>query len=482
MRLRTASAILALLALYPGTRVGQGLLTPPSPSAPENQHGARVIPSSEAVVHPDAAGIAPLPDIPEVAHAAPERSSAPIENAALVGAHHPAAEALPDDGLPVETAGGADSTPQHEERVLVVTRGDTLAGLLDDAGVDSGEANAAIARLVRHIRPTALRPGDEIAIRLSTDAEPSLLEIEIEPEPGRIVRAYRTPDGSWADEETLAPRSRFLVRAEGTVDGGLFPAVTTAGVPAGMALSLIRILSHQVDFQRDLQPGDSFSILFDRIRASDGEILGHGQILHASLTLSGRTLEVWRHKNRQGDSGWYDDQGRSLRRSFLRTPLDGARISSGFGRRTHPVLGYTRMHQGIDFAAPTGTPVYAAADGVVASAKREGGYGLMVRINHANGVQTRYAHLSRFGRTVAAGRRVRQGAIIGHVGSTGMSTGPHLHYEIAVNGRAVNPANHVQPPVRLAGAELSAFRARQRHLTRLASGFTSGTELALASD
>lgn len=470
MRLRTASAILALLALYPASRIGQALLAPSSPPI-QDGGAAGYAPSAEPSGAPaDDTGAAP-------AHSSPAE---PIEAARGADLRDP--QGAPEGDLPVETVEVPEHAPQHEERIIVVARGDTLAGLLDDAGVGSAEAHAAIHRLARHIRPTAIRPGDELAIRLSTDPEPSLIEIEIEPEPGRVVRAYRTPDGSWADEETLTPRSRFLVKAEGVVDGGLFPAVTGAGVPAGMALSLIRILSHQVDFQRDLQPGDSFSILFDRIRADDGKILGHGQILHASLTLSGRTLEVWRHKNRQGDIGWYDGQGRSLRRSFLRTPLDGARISSGFGRRTHPILGYTRMHQGIDFAAPTGTPVYAAGDGVVASAKREGGYGLMVRINHANGVQTRYAHLSRFGRNIAAGRRVRQGTIIGHVGSTGMSTGPHLHYEVAVNGRTVDPARHVQPPVRLAGAELSAFRARQQRLTRLVSSFSDRNELALASD
>jgi murein DD-endopeptidase MepM/ murein hydrolase activator NlpD len=371
---------------------------------------------------------------------------------------------------------------EPEQRILVVERGDTLAGLLDEAGIESGEAHAAIVSIARHFRPSTLRPGNEVAIRLSAGETPALVEIELEPEPGLTIRATRQADGSWDDEQALAPRSRFLVRADGVVDGGLFPAMTAAGVPAGMTLSLIRILGHQVDFQRDLKPGDSFSILFDRYRDGDGDLLGHGQILSATLTLSGRRLEVWRHKTRSGETGWYDRQGRSLRRSFLRTPLDGARISSGFGRRNHPILGYTRMHQGIDFAAPSGTPVYAAGEGTIISAKRERGYGLIVRIRHANGVQTRYAHLSRFGRNIASGRRVRQGSVIGAVGSTGMSTGPHLHYEVVVNGQAVNPARHIQPAAQLAGSDLTAFRARQRNLARLAASFDMSNEVALASD
>lgn len=474
MRLRPAIAVLALLALYPASKVGH-LLLPVATTAPEEDTPAASDAFAEAVT--------PTEELAPTAGSdgfLTETPSAALQHAALTEPTQQETAPASAGDTAAEPTEEPDTEPQ--QRVLVVSRGDTLAGLLDEAGIDSAEAHAAIERLSRHFRPTALRPGDEIAIRLTAGDTPSLIEIEIEPQPGRTVRVTQRPDGSWTDEETLAERSRFLVRAEGTVDGGLFPAMTRAGVPAGMTLSLIRILGHQVDFQRDLKPGDRFAILFDRFRDGEGTVLGHGQILTATLTLSGRKLEVWRHRGGNGDTEWYDEQGRSLRRSFLRTPLDGARVSSGFGRRSHPVLGYNRMHQGIDFAAPTGTPVYAAGDGTIVSAKREGGYGFIVRIRHANGVQTRYAHLSRFARNIAAGRPVRQGAVIGMVGSTGMSTGPHLHYEIAVNGRAVNPASHVQPPVRLAGADLAAFRARQRTLTRLAARFGTTDEVALASD
>lgn len=376
----------------------------------------------------------------------------------------------------------ADPEPVSEERVLVVRPGDTLARLLDSAGIDDTAAATAIASLATLYRPTALRPGDEVALRLTTSDPAALLEIEVEPEPGRTIRTRRTADGTWRAEEVVAPRQRFIARAEGTVDGGLFPAMTRAGLPAGLALSLIRILGHQVDFQRDLQPGDRFSILFERFRDSEGDILGHGQMLSARLHLSNRVIEIWRHKSARGETDWFDRDGRSLRRSFLRTPLDGARISSGFGMRSHPVLGFNRMHQGIDFAAPTGTRVFAAADGTVVSARREGGYGLMVRLRHANGVETRYAHLSRFARGLTPGRRVRQGDVIGAVGSTGLSTGPHLHYEVAVAGRTVNPARHVQQATRLGGAELAAFRTRQRNLDSLAASLGTRQEVALAAD
>lgn len=477
MRLRPAIASFALFSLFPAAGIG-----PSFPSRPALQ-------SSEAI-----APEVPLPGAPATLLAsaavgtveqAGDQAGTGTTEASLTDAE--ATDEVSDGdavatGVEVAPEQAAEAEPRPEQRILVVSRGDTLAGLLDDAGVDDGEAHAAIRGLAEHFRPTTLRPGDEIAIRLQPGDPASLLEIEVEPQPGRTVRAARQDDGTWRAEETIAPRSRYLVRAEGTVDGGLFPAMTNAGLPAGLALSLIRILGHQVDFQRDLQPGDRFSVLFDRFRLTDGDVLGHGQILQATLTLSGRELTVWRYKDRQGHYGWYDSGGRSLRRSFLRTPLDGARISSRFGMRSHPVLGYNRMHRGIDFAAPSGTPIYAAADGVVVSAKRERGYGLIVRIRHAGGVETRYAHMSRFGRGIRAGRAVRQGAVIGAVGSTGMSTGPHLHYEVAVRGQAVNPARHVQPATRLAGADLNAFRARQRALERVAADLHAREEVAMAPD
>ncbi|WP_198376596.1 M23 family metallopeptidase [Neoroseomonas rubea] len=376
----------------------------------------------------------------------------------------------------------AQSAEQPQQRLIIVRPGDTLARLLDGAGIDDAEAHAALSRLATLFPPSGLRPGDEVALRLAPEPASSLLEIEVEPSPGRTIRAIRQPDGSWKAEETLAPRTRFLVRAEGSVSGGLFPAMTEAGVPPGLALSLIRILGHQVDFQRDLQPGDRFSILFERFRDSEGDILGHGQVLKAELRLSGRRLAIWRHRDRRGSVDWYDQNGQSLRRAFLRTPLDGARISSRFGMRNHPILGYTGMHRGIDFAAPTGTPVYAAADGVVAFAGVSGGYGRIVRLRHAGNVETRYAHLSRFGRGITPGRRVRQGDVIGAVGSTGLSTGPHLHYETLVAGRHVNPARHIERTIRLAGADLTAFRARQRDLDRTASRIGARDEIALAAE
>lgn len=381
--------------------------------------------------------------------------------------------------VPLHAAPGQAPPATTTERMLVVRPGDTLAELLAGAGVEPGEIEAAIVAIRPLFSPRALRPGQEVAIRLDPARDDALVELEIEHAPGRSIHA-RLRDGRWQAEEEVEPQRRHLAIVSGGVEGGLYPAVTAAGLPPALALSLIRALGHRVDFQRDLQRGDRFTVLFERFRDEAGALLRHGRVLHVELVLSGRRLAWWRHEVEDGAADWFDERGESLSRAFLATPLDGARVSSGFGMRRHPVLGFTRMHRGTDFAAPSGTPVFAAADGTVLSARAERGYGRIVRLRHADGVETRYAHLSRFARGLAAGRRVRQGDVIGRVGSTGLSTGPHLHYEVIVAGQPTNPARHRARAVRLAGRELAAFQAARLRLSAQVAAMGQRTEIAMA--
>jgi murein DD-endopeptidase MepM/ murein hydrolase activator NlpD len=365
------------------------------------------------------------------------------------------------------------------ERTVTVRRGDTLAELLDGAGVDRQEAQSALAALAPRFPPRALAIGQEVTMRLSPGRD--LARMEIETAPGRLLVLTRAGQG-WVVEEQVTPRRRHLARVEAAILGGVFPSLVRAGLPAPLVQELVRALGHEVDFQRDIQPGDRIAVVVERLRAPDGELLGHGQPLHVAITLSGRVLELWRHADASGEPAWFRADGRPLAGGFLRTPLDGARLTSGFGMRRHPVLGFSRRHEGLDFAAPTGTPVYAASDGVVATAGAERGYGRTVRLRHAGGVETVYAHLSRIARGLRPGERVRQGEVIGNVGSTGLSTGPHLHYEIRMAGRAQDPAQVALPagePLR--GGALAAFQDRRRVLTRQIAGLSSGrTEVAVA--
>jgi murein DD-endopeptidase MepM/ murein hydrolase activator NlpD len=380
-------------------------------------------------------------------------------------------------------AAAASEPPAEAQRVLTVRRGDTLGELLTSAGVSQAEAHDAIAALAPIFPPRSLAVGQEVGLRLDPDRDNTLLALEIEPAPGRTIALRRQAD-RWVVEEQVTPRQRHLARIEAPIIGGVFLTLTRAGMPAPLTHALIRALSHEVDFQRDIQPGDRIAVAFERLRAPDGDLLGHGQLLHASLTLSGREIAVWRHVEQDGDAAWYHGDGRPLAGGFLRTPLDGARLTSGFGMRRHPVLGFSRRHEGLDFAAPPGTPIYAASDGVVAAARMERGYGRTVRIRHPGGVETVYAHMSRFARNLKPGDRVRQGDVIGAVGSSGMSTGPHLHYEIRLAGRAQDPARAALPAgERLRGAELAAFHDRRRELNRQMAQIASGrTEIALAGD
>ncbi len=362
---------------------------------------------------------------------------------------------------------------------MVVRPGDTLAGILLGAGIDRAVVHGVVGATATLFPPRSLRQGQEVAVTLDAARDDALVAMEVNAAPGRTIRA-RLDGERWHAEEVIAPQQRMLAVAAGSIDGGLFPAAVAAGLPPGLALAVVRMMGHQVDFQRDIQPGDNFAILFERFRDTEGGLLGHGRVLHVELELSGRRLAYWRHEGRDGSADWYDEQGNSLRRTFLRTPLDGARISSGFGPRNHPVLGFNRFHRGTDFAAPSGTPVYAAANGTVLSARHEGDYGRIVRLRHAAGTETRYAHLSRFARGIGPRKAVRQGDVIGYVGSTGLSTGPHLHYEVVIAGRAVNPAQHVSRPVRLAGREQMAFQAARRALALYAARLAGEAEIAMA--
>lgn len=273
---------------------------------------------------------------------------------------------------------------------------------------------------------------------------------------------------------------KHLVLVQSGIEGSFLRALLSGGVPEPLAHDLIRVLSHELDLQRELRPGDHFAVLFERYRAETGGFLRDGKVLHASFRVSGRELSIWRHETPDGPD-WFDADGRSLRREFLRTPLDGARITSGFGMRQHPISGFTRMHQGVDFAAPVGTPVVAAGDGTVVGVGSRNGYGRTVELRHPGGTETLYAHLSSFAPGLAPGQRVRQGQLIGRVGSTGLSSGPHLHYEISQNGRPMNPATvRSAGGTRLAGPEMAGFQATQRQVQAWLSRIEPMHELAMA--
>jgi murein DD-endopeptidase MepM/ murein hydrolase activator NlpD len=346
-----------------------------------------------------------------------------------------------------------------ERRVVTVGAGDTLLAMLGEAGVPSRQAHAVVDALETVYDPRDLQIGQELTLGLRHDGRSrELVSVRLMPEVDQVVSVRREGEGYTADAAANALEVRhiaagFYIQASLAADAG------NAGVPYEVLHPLIRVFSYSVDFQRDFQPGDEFRILYEREHHADGSLARHGAPLYAELRLGDRALPVYRFETADGVVDYYDPEGQSVRRALMRTPIDGARLSSGYGMRRHPILGYNRMHRGMDFAAPTGTPILAAGDGVIESIGPNSGYGNYIRIRHNNRLSTAYGHMSRFASGLGRGDRIAQGDVIGYVGSTGLSTGPHLHYEVLVEGAQVNPMSVDLPTGRtLEGAELARFR------------------------
>lgn len=376
-----------------------------------------------------------------------------------------------------------DSTAHSsiDRRTLSIGRGDTLMDLLTEAAVPRSEANSAIAALRDVYDPRKLKVGQQVTVLFEPPRGGArrFVGLEFLPDPIRSVSISRKGETGFASSQVEKTVSRTLVAAQGVIRSSLFEAGSAAGVPLSVMMAFIRDYSFDVDFQRDLQPGDGFEILYEKLVTADGKSVGEGDVLYASLTLSGEEMPIYRHKSRDGRIDYYNRDGESIRRALLRTPIDGARITSGFGMRHHPILGFSKMHQGVDFGAPKGTPIYAAGRGVVEMASPFGSYGNYIRIRHNTEIATAYAHLSRFAKDTRRGGRVDQGDIIGYVGTTGRSTGAHLHYEVLKGGRQVNPRSVDLPTgEKLEGRELQAFQQTVRSLDKTFEDNRNGLQLA----
>ena len=221
------------------------------------------------------------------------------------------------------------------------------------------------------------------------------------------------------------------------IKSNLYSAAIGASIEPNIIVEFARIFGFEVDFQRDIRKGDWFEILYERFEDDNNIVKDTGKIIYASMYVNGAEINLYNFKDNK-DTGFYDLKGKSIVKSLMKTPINGARLSSSFGMRKHPILGYNKMHKGTDFAAPSGTPIMASGAGKITRARWCGGGGNCVKIKHNSTYETIYAHMKSFARGIKEGKRVRQGQIIGYVGSTGLSTGPHLHYEVIVNGKKVN--------------------------------------------
>jgi murein DD-endopeptidase MepM/ murein hydrolase activator NlpD len=367
------------------------------------------------------------------------------------------------EDIPMAAVPLAEARPREdfwrEERIQ---RGDTIASLLARLQVDDPKASAYL-RSARHVRSLyQLVPGR--TVRAVTTEKGELLTLRYLNGDGTELVVQKRGEDFFAREEPLETEQRVLM-SSGEIQTSLFAATDAAGLSDGVAVQLADIFSSEVDFHRDLRPGDRFAVVFEGFY-SNGEFVRTGRIVAAEFTNAGRTYRAVYFQDAQGRGGYYTPEGKNMRKTFLRSPLEFSRISSGFSSsRLHPVLNTLRAHKGVDYAAPTGTRVKSTADGYVQFVGRQGGYGNMVVIRHNNGNSTAYGHLSAFAKGLHAGQRVSQGDVIAFVGMTGLATGPHLHYEFRVNGVHQNPLKLAVPPgPPITGDVRTVFEERLRPL------------------
>ena len=454
------------------------------PAAPGTPLQARHEPAPAAALPP-----APTaPDLAKVKRIGPATTPEPEANLAETAAPAP-------EGAPAITLAAAIlplpkqvreelSQPKPVIRTISIGRGDTLMKVMLKAGAERGQAHAAITALSKLHDPRRLQPGQEIKLTFEGQAGEAargrLLDVRLEADIDRSVIARLDGKGGFRAETVIQPLLEASVAARGRIDDSLYRAAEAARVPARVIIDLIRLYSFDVDFQRDIQPGDRFEVLYGVFEDANGAILKHGGVRYARLVVGGKALPLYRFKLPDGEFGYFNDKGESVRKALMKTPVDGARLSSRYGKRRHPILGYTKMHRGVDFAAPRGTPIMAAGDGKVESAGWNGGYGRYVRLRHNSEYKTAYAHMTRIAKGIAKGRRVRQGQIIGYVGSTGRSTGAHLHYEVYRAGRRINPLGLKLPTGRkLTGKQRIAFQKVRSGLDERYGELASAAEIAL---
>ncbi len=349
---------------------------------------------------------------------------------------------------------------------LRVRPGETLLAAVARTGVAPEEARLTVALLSRAFDVAHVRAGLKLqaAVAPRGPATPArLVDLSLRTGPASAVSVSRTASGALTLRETRAVVRDDTAVAAGVIRGSFYESAVRAGVTPTLVAEASRLFARSLDFARDIHGGEGFRLVFDRTADAGGRTVEAGDLLYAEVTADGRARRFYRLAH-DGRVDYVDDLGAAQKPLLLKTPLDGARVTSAFGMRLHPLLGYTRIHPGIDFGAPTGTPVYAAGDGVVEEARWAGGYGHWLKLGHADGWETGYGHLSRYAAGVRPGVPVTQGQVVAYVGSTGLSTGPHLHYEIMHGGAKLNPASVKAPTApsvdRAAAAEFIALKRR----------------------
>ena len=353
--------------------------------------------------------------------------------------------------------------PKYENIDYKIKPGDSLSSILKSYSVKEKEIQK-ISKILNKTNAKNFSQNQTIKLTLENNQNfKEVLNILIPISKSRKLEIFKEiKNNSYATREIVTNLKKRIVLKEGTIKSSLYRSATEESISPNVIIEFARLYGFQIDFQRDIRKNDSFQIIYEVFVDENGKIFENGNILYANLILRGQYNQLYYFQKKNFD-GHYDENGKSVKKALMKTPINGARLSSSFGMRKHPILGYNKMHRGTDFAAPEGTPIMASGDGVIIKAGWCGGGGNCVKIKHNKTYQTVYAHMKNFSNISIPGNRVKQGQIIGYVGSTGLSTGPHLHYEVIENGKKINSQLLKLPP----GKSLEGKNRKQFEIVRI---------------
>ncbi len=353
--------------------------------------------------------------------------------------------------------------PKYENIEYIIKPGDSLVSVLTNFSVNEKDIQK-ISKIFNESNSKNFNQNQTIKLTLeNSEGLKNVLNILIPISKSRKLEIYKEIENSvFATREIVTNLKKRIILKEGIIKSSLYKSATKENISPNIIIEFARLYGFQIDFQRDIRKNDSFQIVYEIYVDENGKVFENGNIIYSNLILRGQYNQLYFFK-KKSHRGHYDENGKSVKKALMKTPINGARLSSAFGMRKHPILGYNKMHRGTDFAAPEGTPIMASGDGVITKAGWCGGGGNCVKIKHNRTYQTVYAHMKNFSNIAIPGNRVKQGQIIGYVGSTGLSTGPHLHYEVIENGKKINSQLLKLPP----GKSLEGINRKQFEIVRI---------------
>ncbi|MDB9711011.1 peptidoglycan DD-metalloendopeptidase family protein [Candidatus Pelagibacter ubique] len=365
--------------------------------------------------------------------------------------------------------------PRYKNIDHKISSGETFDKILNNYSIPNEEINQIKKKLNSDYNINNLQPNLEIKITIDQSNNKKITSFLFPVSRTEKIQLTRNLDNNLFEKKTIITNlNKKIVFKEGKITQSLYKTAIDLKVQPNVIIEFARIYGFQVDFQRDIRKNDNFQIMYEVFEDDDGKIFETGNIIFADLKLSGKNNALY-YFEKKGSEGHYDENGKSVEKALMKTPINGARLSSAFGMRKHPIDGFNKMHRGTDFAAPMGTPIMASGSGLITRARWCGGGGNCIKIKHNSTYETIYAHMKNFARGIKEGVRVKQGQIIGYVGSTGKSTGPHLHYEVVVNGKKVNSQKLKLPSGKtLKGKEREIFEVEKIKLDVLKSELIIG--------